>query len=330
MITILAVAEVRGNAVAPVTWELALAAREMAALMSGAGALSRAEMLVPAEQPGPAGAAIAARTGLEVHALAWSCPVTPETLVAGLESILDETAPAIVLMAHTTLGREAVPRLAARLGWAAVSGVTAVREEGGAFLFERPVMDNTEIQPVRLSPGTSCLLTLVPGSMGKGGCREPAPEPGRVAEQEVQVPLPAVVRRKMLGPPEKPVSGPDIRTAPIVVSAGQGIGERENLEKIFRFAEHLPGAAVGASRPLVDRGFLPYARQVGITGAVVSPDLYIACGISGSSQHLAGMAGARWVVSINSSADAPICRHADLCIRADACEFIRAFLERRG
>ncbi|HCY87613.1 MAG TPA: hypothetical protein DHV36_20935, partial [Desulfobacteraceae bacterium] len=198
------------------------------------------------------------------------------------------------------------------------------------LIFDRPVMDNTKVQAVRPSGTHSCILTLVPGSVGTGHFPEAADVPGRVTKQDVPVSSPKVFRKELSVPESHDAadtSGPDIRTSPIVVGAGQGIGEPENLDRIFAFAERLPGAAVGASRPLVDRGFMPYSRQVGITGAVVTPDLYIACGISGSSQHLAGMAGAKWVVSINISADAPICRHADLCIPADVTEFLDAFLD---
>ncbi|MCG8616298.1 MAG: electron transfer flavoprotein subunit alpha/FixB family protein, partial [Desulfobacterales bacterium] len=211
--------------------------------------------------------------------------------------------------------------------------VTGICGYDTGLIFDRPVMDNTKIQSVHLSGSQSCVLTLVPGSIGTGHFPENAGEKGTVSARHVSVESSAVRRRELTGPQEsdaedtEDIGGPDIRTAPIVVGAGQGIGEPENLAKVFALAGRLPGAAVGASRPLVDRGVMPYHRQVGITGAVISPDLYIACGISGSSQHLAGMAGAKWVVSINTSADAPICRHADFCIQADVTEFISAFLD---
>ncbi len=120
-----------------------------------------------------------------------------------------------------------------------------------------------------------------------------------------------------------------LKGAKIIVSAGRGIGEKDGLKEIFEFAECFSSSAVGASRPLVDMGWIGYDHQVGITGAEVSPRLYIACGISGSSQHIAGMKGSEIVVSINKNPDAPIFRHSDICIIADVHEFIKEFLKQR-
>ncbi len=120
-----------------------------------------------------------------------------------------------------------------------------------------------------------------------------------------------------------------LKGAKIIVSAGRGIGEKDGLKEIFEFAECFSSSAVGASRPLVDMGWIGYDHQVGITGAEVSPRLYIACGISGSSQHIAGMKGSEIIVSINTNPDAPIFRHSDICIIADVHEFIKEFLKQR-
>jgi len=120
-----------------------------------------------------------------------------------------------------------------------------------------------------------------------------------------------------------------LKGAKIIVSAGRGIGEKDKLKEIFEFAECFSSSAVGASRPLVDMGWIGYDHQVGITGTEVSPRLYIACGISGASQHIAGMKGSEIVVSINKNPDAPIFRHSDICIIADVHEFIKEFLKQK-
>ena len=103
---------------------------------------------------------------------------------------------------------------------------------------------------------------------------------------------------------------------------GKGIGEGEGLDLIYRFADLFPKSAVAGSRIVCDRGLLAYGQQVGITGATVTPDLYIACGISGSSQHLAGMSGSEFIVAINTDADAPIMKAADVCVQEDMIGFI--------
>ncbi len=135
-----------------------------------------------------------------------------------------------------------------------------------------------------------------------------------------------IIHRHIL---KKECGNKELKGAKIIVSAGRGIGEKERLKEIFEFAECFSSSAVGASRPLVDMGWIGYDHQVGITGAEVSPRLYIACGISGSSQHIAGMKGSEIVVSINKNPDAPIFRHSDICIRADVHEFIKEFLKQR-
>jgi electron transfer flavoprotein alpha subunit len=121
-----------------------------------------------------------------------------------------------------------------------------------------------------------------------------------------------------------------LKGAKVIVAAGRGMKEKENLEFVFKFAKYFSSSAVGASRPLVDMGWIGYEHQVGVTGAVVAPELYIACGISGSSQHIAGMKDAGLVVSINKNPAAPLFFHSDLCIIEDALEFIPAFLKKAG
>ncbi len=147
-------------------------------------------------------------------------------------------------------------------------------------------------------------------------CQKGTADPGQFASRIIH----GQILRKACG--NKALKG-----AKIIVSAGRGIGEKDGLKEIFKFAECFSSSAVGASRPLVDMGWIGYDHQVGITGAEVSPRLYIACGISGSSQHIAGMKGSEIVVSINKNPDAPIFRHSDICIIADVHEFIKEFLK---
>jgi len=340
---IVVVAEVREksagkNAVRPVTWELIAAAKKIQAMVrDGVGEEIGKDqsppdiyILVPAQNPLAPAREIARSTGLCTIALAWPFPVTPETLKQGLSTELVALDPGFLLFAHTALGREVASGLAVRLDGIMVSGVTHIRTDLEGLVFLRPVMDNRQVLCVRTLNKHLTVLTLVPGVFGKDAPRgmegkEPF-EPGSVSVREVaQTSLsPVLVQRSKSG---KARGSTDFGSAKIVVAMGRGIGEKENLDKVFEFSNRLPGAVVGASRPLVDQGWIEYSRQVGITGATVAPDLYIACGISGSTQHLAGMAGSKWVISINKNPDAPICRHSDLCIQADLNEFIDTFLE---
>ncbi|MEH0018138.1 MAG: electron transfer flavoprotein subunit alpha/FixB family protein [Desulfobacter sp.] len=343
---VLVVAETWEGRVRPVTWELAAAGAMIRDLAGKAGDRLDIRILVPGRAPLAAARDIADRTGIDTTALVWPCAVTPETLTRGLAKLLADQPPAFLIFAHTTRGRETAPGLAVHLGAASVSGVIGMGGDSDGMFFSRPVMDNTRVQTVRPLDDTCVVLTLAPGTaVGNSGDNQSRAVPGHATPKVEQITVPdtwcspGTVRKELVcrdddaGGPDDPGDssapfGPDIRSANIVVAAGQGIGDRENLDTVVRFAEQFPGAAVGASRPLVDRGWIPYPRQVGITGATVAPDLYIACGISGSSQHLAGMSGAKWVVSINTRADAPICGHSDLCIPADAIEFMDAFLDK--
>ncbi len=120
----------------------------------------------------------------------------------------------------------------------------------------------------------------------------------------------------------------DLEKADIIVAAGRGIGEEENLKLIQKVAAALPRAAVAASRPLCDLKWLPYSRQVGATGKTVAPRLYLACGISGAQQHLQGMQGSQMIVAINTDPRAAIFSYADYCIVEDVLTFLPVFLEK--
>ena len=117
-----------------------------------------------------------------------------------------------------------------------------------------------------------------------------------------------------------------IDTAKIVIGIGRGIGSQENLEIMKAWIDQIPGAVMAGSRPLIDAGWMPYPYQVGITGKQIEPDIYIALGISGSSQHLAGIANAKMVIAVNTDKYAPIFKHADYCIHADLFVFMEAFI----
>ncbi|MCP4694600.1 MAG: electron transfer flavoprotein subunit alpha/FixB family protein [Desulfobacterales bacterium] len=119
----------------------------------------------------------------------------------------------------------------------------------------------------------------------------------------------------------------DLAGAKIVIAAGRGVGERENLARIFRFSRLFASAVVAGSRPMIDMGWMPHWRQVGVTGASISPDIYIACGISGSSQHIAGMNGSGCVIAVNNDKNAAIFNASDVCIVEDLFSFIEAFEE---
>jgi electron transfer flavoprotein alpha subunit len=320
---ILVIAEPVDGKVTPFLFELVSAAQRIRALSSNTG--MDIIVLVPGLAPLTLAQEVHDRTGVLTIAVRWPCEVTPESLQQGLSHLVKEISPTFVILPQTTMGREVAPCLGARLNACILSGITDIQRHENRLIFYRLVMDNTRLLPLYPARDGLCILTLPPGTF-TGGAMKCGVGRGAVVEMELPVSClkPAIKRLSMTG---QSTGSREIQGAKIVVGAGRGIGQKENLEKIEAFTERFTGACMGASRPLVDMGWVPYGRQVGITGTTITPDLYIACGISGSSQHLAGMAGSKLVVSINKNPDAPICRHADLSIVADLITFIEAFME---
>ena len=222
---------------------------------------------------------------------------------------------------------EFAPRLGARLGGGCVMGVTEIRPaDAEGFVVVASVYGGSARAAYRLA-GTPRVLGLSPGLA-------PAPEreAGRSAEVvAVDVPAPAEARVVVDQPAE--ATGPRLEEADVVVSGGRGLQRGDNFALIRELAANL-GGMPGASRAIVDEGWAPSEEQVGLTGKIVSPDLYVAAGISGASQHMMGCSTSRVLVGINTDRDAPIFRYARYGIHGDALEvlpeLIRLTRERGG
>ncbi|MBU0971867.1 MAG: electron transfer flavoprotein subunit alpha/FixB family protein [Proteobacteria bacterium] len=329
---ILIVAEVMDGCIRPVTWELVAAAGVIRDLIQtdGAGGKRKAAqiaVIVPAQDPVALAREISSHAKVDVMALRVPslAAYTSEAYKMCLVPLIQELSPSHILVAHTSQGRDFAPGLAVRLNAASISGVNQIRSDGGGLLYSRPGMNNTRNMLLRPESGFPLVLTLVPGIFSARPCQ--VEDSGTIIIKEFLSGANQPVRMVHQKLARRENDHQALKQAQTIVAAGRGIGERSNLEAVARFARYFSASAVGASRSLVDMGWIGYDHQVGITGASVAPRLYIACGISGSSQHLAGMKGSDWVVSINKNSQAPICSHADVCIVADVVEFIRVFLE---
>lgn len=224
-----------------------------------------------------------------------------------------------VLLVATAYGRDLAPRLAARLGCPLASDVTALEYDEG-IVVNRPVYAGKAQYRLRITD-ERCVITLrpnnfTPSESQAGGAVETVAFAGASD---------GVARTVRVKEPES--AALDVAEAPVVVSGGRGLKEPEHFKLIEDLAEALGNAAVGASRAVVDAGWRPHAEQVGQTGKTVSPNLYVAVGISGAIQHLAGMRTAKVIVAINKDKDAPIFKVADYGIVGDLFEVVPRLTE---
>jgi electron transfer flavoprotein alpha subunit len=259
-------------------------------------------------------AAQAARLQHVNRVLTLENPAYAHLLAATVAPQIAALAPAYshVLGPSTTFGKDVMPRIAALLGTAQISDIMAVE---GPTRFRRPVYAGNAILTVETESGAKVVATVrtasfVATSEGGSGSVESAP---------VSVALPTHTRFVSVSAGK--TDRPDLQTAKRVLSGGRALGSAANFKLLYSLADKL-GAAVGASRAAVDAGFAPNELQVGQTGKIIAPDLYVAIGISGAIQHLTGIKDARTIVAINKDAEAPIFEVADLGLVGDLFQIV--------
>jgi electron transfer flavoprotein alpha subunit len=219
-----------------------------------------------------------------------------------LEGLIGGERPALVLCGHTIDSLGFAPALAARLALGFASDVTAVSWRDGGPRARRGAYGEKLIAELAF-PGKECtLLTVRPGIFAPA---EPIEGNDNVPMRTVELGLDGAARTEHLGFIEVAEGDVDITKAGFLLSIGRGIEDRENIPRFERLADRL-GATLSVSRPLVDAGWMPGARQVGQSGKTVKPRVYLAMGISGAVQHLAGMRGADTIIAVNSDPEAPI------------------------
>jgi electron transfer flavoprotein alpha subunit len=237
-----------------------------------------------------------------------------------LKGLLHGAGASYVCVPHTSQGWDFAPGLAAALRAACITDVQAVEPDGERPCFVRALYGGKLAARVR--PNTEPTVVTV-----RPGCFRPPARPisaGTVVVTEAAFP-PGMMQAMRIRPPE--AGDPGLSQARVVVAAGKGIGKKENLAMIHQLAQLFSKAAVAGSRTVCDLGWLSSRLQVGLTGATVAPDLYIACGISGASQHVAGMRGSGFVVAVNTDRNAAIFNESDVCVVEDLARFIPAFIK---
>lgn len=236
---------------------------------------------------------------------------TAEAYSQAVVQVLKGGSPDIVLASHSPTGRDLMPHVAAKLGVGLASDCTQLTFEGANIKVRRPVYAGKATAEVEFVGAGPRLATVRPNALGA-----PKADAAKTAEViNVTVDL-GSLKTKVTDVVKGSSGRPDVTEASIVVSGGRSLKSAENFKMLEDLADVL-GAAVGASRAAVDAGFRPHRDQVGQTGKVVSPSLYIACGISGAIQHLAGMRTSKVIVAINTDPEAPIFQVADYGVVGD-------------
>ncbi len=234
---------------------------------------------------------------------------SPETYAAALSEVIKKANPAVILIGATGWGKEVSARTAAKLDLGVVTDCTDAAVENGTLMLTRPIYAGKAIAYVKakaLPVVVSIRPNIFPPAQVNGGT---AP----VEKVSVSLPEP---KAKVVETVQKEKTKVDLTEASIVVSGGRGVKGPEGFVPVNELADTL-GAAVGASRAAVDSGWIDYSHQVGQTGKTVAPTLYIAAGISGAIQHLAGMSSSKVIVAVNKDPDAPIFKVADYGIVGD-------------
>lgn len=235
-------------------------------------------------------------------------------------AVIEDENPDGIVIGHTAAGKDLSPRLASKLDSGLVSDITEIEGSGDDLTFVRPIYSGKAFEKKRIKEGLT-FITIRPNNIAP--LEKDDSRSGEVKSLDVEIKDLRTIIKEVL---RKATDGVDLSEANIVVAGGRGVKSAEGFKPLYELAELL-GAAVGASRGACDAGYCDYSLQIGQTGKVVTPDLYIAVGISGAIQHLAGMSNSKVIVAINKDPEANIFNIADYGIVGDLFEVVPKLIE---
>ncbi|QBK26459.1 electron transfer flavoprotein subunit alpha/FixB family protein [Ureibacillus thermophilus] len=312
---ILVLGEVRDGALRNVSFEAIAAAKqisdggEVVAALLGHGVADLANELIAY---GADRAVVVEHPHLKTY--------TSDGFSQGLLAIIEQEKPEGIVIGHTALGKDLAPKVASRLQAALVSDVTEIEGSGDDVLFIRPIYSGKAFEKVKIKEGL-VFITVRPNNIAP--LEKDASRTGNVDSLSVEITNLRTIVKEVI---RNATTGVDLTEAKVIVSGGRGVKSAEGFKPLKELADLL-GGAVGASRGACDAGYCDYAMQIGQTGKVVTPDLYIACGISGAIQHLAGMSNSKVIVAINKDPEANIFKVADYGIVGDLFEVVPLLIE---
>jgi electron transfer flavoprotein alpha subunit len=312
--TIWVLAEAAEGKPLPVSLELLTKARDLA------GTIEAVTWGADAATYAPTLAAYGAARVHDVGDLGGALPGVP--VAAALAAALEAGGPDALLIPHTYDGRDIAARLSAKLDRPVLTNVTDLRLDGDRLVVGAAIFGGSLLVDTVFTGSGPNLVVVKPKSFAaeEGGAGSGTVEPLAVPDTG------ATNAARIINRHVEERVGPKLDEAEVVVSGGRGLGEAGKYQMIEELAKLLKGAP-GASRAIVDAGWVPYSHQVGQTGKTVKPTLYIACGISGATQHLVGMKGAKNIVAINKDKEAPIFSVADLGVVGDVHKVVPKLIE---
>lgn len=319
---IVSIAEYRNGAVNPVTYEVAAFGHKVAQAFD-----SEFNVLILGENIKPSAEEIANNTGcstigIESNALTNYLAAHYQIIIK-LEHEYSQKFD-FIFIPHTPTGWDFAPGLAEYLGASCITGVAGFKWVD-EIVFFRSLCNGKMVEEIAPEPDKPCVITVMPG------VEEPV-KLERKSAPEIKIKeylnMNFMFDSIALGESAVCRDSVDLGHAEVIISAGRGIKKPEALAIIEELVAQFDKAAIGASRPVCDNGWLDICHQVGMTGQTVRPKLYIACGISGAVQHTVGMKRAELIIAINTDKHAPICRTAHYCVVADLHEFIPVLIEK--
>lgn len=245
---------------------------------------------------------------------------TSDGYAQALLAVIDQERPEGMIAGHTALGKDLTPKIAAKLGSGLISDATNVEEAGGNIVFTRPIYSGKAFEKKIVTDGL-IFATIRPNNIVP--LEKDESRSGDVSSFSAQIKdLRSIIKDVV----KKVSEGVDLSEAKVIVSGGRGVKSADGFKPLKELARVL-GGAVGASRGACDADYCDYSMQIGQTGKVVTPDLYVACGISGAIQHLAGMSNSKVIVAINKDPEANIFNVADYGIVGDLFEVVPLLTE---